>query len=64
MSSEQARAQFDWLQERLKDPHFIGISLCNSGGILSVATLRCIKDGDELSRLLHPKDFPITPIEK
>jgi hypothetical protein len=60
----QARAQFDWLQERLRDPNFCGIAISGSGDFIPLETLRAIKSGEELMRILQPQSFPIQPLEK
>ena len=64
MNSEQAQAQFDWLQERMRDPNFVGIALSGSGDFIPLSTLRRIKSGEELMRILSRESYPITPVEK
>lgn len=55
-----AKAQFDWLQERLRDPNFVGIAT-SDGDFIPIPTLRQIKSGDELMRLLQPQSYPLEP---
>lgn len=57
------QAQFDWVTERLKDPDFEGLST-SDGEYFSAATLRAIKDGRELMRLLGKNALPLIPVSK
>ena len=63
-ANPQAQAQFDWLQERLRDPNFVGIALSGTGDFISLDTLRAIETGEELMLLLQPESFPLKPLGK